>query len=143
MMPSATPMRPSSSWHLLRWAVGILLGAVLLAGCSGFSADEEPLPDRTFTRVLTDLHVASMRTSADTAAPPHLRDSIFAHHNVRAAEFEATLQYYSRRPDRFETLYQTVIDTLQALRFPSQKRSAPRERPDSIRGASQEGDNAP
>ena len=133
-----SPVEPPL-WGLL----GVILGVVLLTGCSGFSVDEEPLPDSTFTRVLTDLHVASMRRSVDIPTSPHLRDSVFAHHNIRESEFETPLRHYSRRPDRFETLYQTVIDTLQALRFPSQRRSAPRERPDSARRPAQDRDRAP
>lgn len=105
--------------------------------------EEEPLPDRTFTRVLTDLHVAAMRRSVDIPTSPHLRDSIFAHHNVQADEFEATLRHYSRHPDQFETLYQTVIDTLQALRYPSQRRSAPREGANADRRSSDNRDRAP
>jgi len=139
-----TVLTPRAPLRLLLWGMaGAILGVVVLTGCSGFSVDEEPLPDSTFTRVLTDLHVASMRRSVDIATPPDLRDSVFAHHNIRASEFEATLRHYSRRPDRFETLYQTVIDTLQALRFPSQRRSAPRERPDSTRRTSQDRRQAP
>jgi len=141
------PPGPHSRHSLIRSSVlgvlGVILGVGALGGCSGFSTEEEPLPDSTFARVLTDLHIASMRTSVDIPTPPHLRDSVFTHHGVRASEFEASLRQYSRHPDRFETLYQTVIDTLQALRYPSQRRSAPEKRPDSLRSAPPDQDKAP
>lgn len=116
-----------------QWGMaGAITGLVLLMGCSGFSAGDEPLPDSTFTRLLTELHMASIRQSQDVATPPHLRDSIFARYNVDPAEFEATLRHYTRRPDRLDAMYQTVIDTLQALRRPDRRRPDSRTIPDSL-----------
>ncbi len=112
-------------------------------GCSGFSAGDEPLPDSTFTRVLTELHVASSRQSQDVATPPSLRDSIFARYDVEPSEFEATLRHYTRRPGRFESMYQTVIDTLQALRRPDRRRPDSRSLPDSLQNRSREAPDAP
>ncbi len=128
----------------LRWGVfGVAIGFGLLMGCSGFSTDDEPLPDSTFTRVLTELHMASSRQSGDTPTPPGLRDSIFARYNVEPSEFEATLRHYTRRPDRFEAMYQTVIDTLQALRYPNRSGTTPQGVPDSIQNRSQGEPDAP
>jgi len=112
------PFRPSPSLfvHLRRGLLGVVLGLGLLAGCSGFSSAEEPLPDSTFTRVLTELHLAESRYTTNKPYPQDLRDSIFARYDVQPSEFDATLEYYSRRPETFGALYQSVIDTIQALR---------------------------
>lgn len=111
----------------------LLLGGVLglLSGCSGFSPDE-PLPDSTFTRVLTEFHLAKARHSIDAPYPSNLRDSIFARYEVHPSEFEATLQYYSRRPKAFETLYRSIIDTLQALQYSGREGGRPGSVPDSV-----------
>jgi hypothetical protein len=110
-----------------------LLVVGLLAGCSGFSPSEDQLPDSTFTQVLTELHLARARAFQDTTAwPIGLRDSIFARHNVQPEAFDATLQHYSRHPKAFETLYQSVVDTLQSLRYTPTRPSRSEESPDSL-----------
>ena len=121
----------------------MVLGLGLLMGCSGFSSNDQPLPDSTFTRVLTELHMASSRQSRDVPTPPGLRDSIFARYDVDPSEFEATLRHYTRRPDRFETMYQTVIDTLQAQRHPNRTRSGTKTIPDSLRKRTGDTPDAP
>lgn len=127
-----------------RWGIfGTVVGLGLLMGCSGFSPSDKPLPDSTFTRVLTELHMASSRHSRDTPTPPGLRDSIFARYNVEPSEFESTLRHYTRRPDRFESMYQTVIDTLQALRYPDRRRSGRQSVPDSVRKRSRDTPDTP
>jgi hypothetical protein len=105
--PSACP----AGWSLLAAALAVCL----LAGCSRFSSDPRPVPDSTFTRLLTELHLAAARRDLDAPYPPDLRDSVLARYGVRKAAFDTTLQYYSRRPEAFKALYQSVIDTLRAL----------------------------
>ncbi|PSQ65453.1 MAG: DUF4296 domain-containing protein [Bacteroidetes bacterium QH_2_64_74] len=120
------------SYALPLWLGEGLLATVcglgLLAGCSGFSSEEAPLPDSTFTRVLTEYHLAKTRYSLDAPYPPGLRDSILARYEVAPSEFDAALNYYSRHPKTFESLYQSVIDTLQALQRPGPGS----ERPDAV-----------
>jgi len=109
--------------------LGVVLGLGLLAGCSGFSSEKAPLPDSTFARVLTELHLAKTRSSIDAPPPPGLRDSILARYDVRPSDFDASLHYYSRHPRDFRTLYQSIIDTLQALEYPERRADLP----DSLR----------
>jgi len=71
------------------------------------------------------------------------RDSILARYDVEPSEFEATLRHYTRRPDRLETMYQTVIDTLQALRRPDRRRPDSRSIPDSLEDRSRKASDAP
>lgn len=118
------------------WAaasLAALLGLGILAGCSGFSSDEKPLPDSTFARILTEIHLADARDAIETPAPPALRDSIFARYNVDSSAFDATLDYYSRHPKAFETLYGSVIDSLQSLQRPEGHRPPREEIRDSLR----------
>ena len=123
--------------------LAVMCGLGLLAGCSGFSPDEEPLPDSTFTRVLTEFHLAKTRHSLDVPYPPGLRDSILARYKVAPSEFDATLDYYSRRPKALEALYQTVIDTLQALQRPGRDNGRPGAVPDSLSRTDPRGRRSP
>lgn len=119
--------RPLSSFlaHLRPSLIGIVVGLGLLTGCSGFSSSEEPLPDSTFTHVLTELHLAKGRYTVDAPYPKGLRDSIFARYDVRSSEFDATLEYYSRHPEAFGILYQSVIDTLQSMQSAARSTGPP------------------
>jgi hypothetical protein len=103
------------------------MGLGLLSGCSGFSSNEKPLPDSTFVGLLTELHLAKARTTIEEPVPPHFRDSLFARHEVDSSAFYNTLAYYSRRPKLFETLYSSVVDTLQSLQHPQKDRPPPNE----------------
>lgn len=95
----------------------IVVGLGLLAGCARFSSERERLPDSTFARVLTELHVVAARHDLDAPVPRGLRDSVFTQYGVSAADFDSTVQYYTRRPEDFKELYQPIIDTLQALQY--------------------------
>lgn len=114
--------------------LGVLVaGSLLVGGCSAFSTGERPVADSTFTRVLTELHLAHTRRSLEGLPPrPNLRDSIFARYDVRPSAFDATLRYYSRRPEALARLYQSVIDTLRA-----RQRAARRPRQDAVDGTSE------
>lgn len=92
---------------------GVLLGS---SGCSLVTSEEPPLADSTFARVLVDLHLTAVRADQFTRLPPAARDSVFAFHDVEPKSFDATLRYYSRHPEDFGALYDTVIDTLNSLR---------------------------
>lgn len=135
----SSPSLVHPGWALL----GVVLGLGLLAGCSSFSSDEKPLPDSTFADVLTELHLASVRQTTDAPYQPGLRDSIFARHDVRPSAFDATLRYYSRHPKAFESLYQSVIDTLRALRFSRRDRTIPESVPDSLYNNKRRGGRSP
>jgi hypothetical protein len=69
------------------------------------------------TVVLTEMHLAAERYNVTESVPPGIRDSIFAHFSVAPADYDATLQYYSRHPEAFETLYNAVVDSLNAARM--------------------------
>lgn len=119
-----------------RLAASVLLGLLFVGavggmGCSALTDDKPPLPDSTFARVLADLHMATARANRFTQMPPSITDSVFAHHGVQREDFDATFRYYTRRPDAFASLYDTVIDTLSALRGRRWDRPADPPPPDS------------
>jgi len=139
MPPSVMPHRSRRRKNARPVAACLLalgLGLALLGGCSGVSSNERPLPDSTFTQVLTEIHLQTARHARETPVPPGLRDSIFARYDVRPAAFEATVRYYSRRPQAFDQLYQSVVDTLKALQRPEGSRTIPDSIEDRRRGRS-------
>lgn len=122
-----SPSGPSIPALLATASLAAVLSLGLLSGCSGFSSNEKPLPDSTFTTMLTELHLAKARTLIEDSVPVDLRDSIFARHGVDSTAFYTTLDYYSRRPKAFEAVYSTVIDTLQSVQHPGSGRPTPQE----------------
>lgn len=109
----------------------VLIGLFAFSGCSPPWNDSPPLTDSTFTRILVDLHLTTARVDRFSELPPGVSDSLFAHHGIRRTDFDATMRYYTRHPSAFESLYDAVIDTLDALQNRRRGRSSPS--PDSMR----------
>lgn len=124
-------MLPSWKQAILPLLLCLVMGGSVLLGACSLTEEEPPLPDSTFSRVLVDFHLLSARKRRPEPLPAGLNDSLLAHHGVKRSDFEATLQYYTRRPDAFASLYDSVIDTLKALK--SRRRSSPAGIPDSVR----------
>lgn len=100
---------------LLGTATLLVLGALSLPGCSSLTSERPPLPDSTFTRVLVETHLMTARSRLNRAFPPSLPDSILHRYDVQQDDIDATLRYYSERPAAFASLYNGVIDTLNAI----------------------------
>jgi len=114
-MPCRMRSSPNPATGLL--AAVLLAGALIgSSGCSLVTGEAPPVADSTFTRVLVDLHMTTVRADQFTRLPPAATDSVLAFHNVQREAFDATLRYYSRHPETFGSLYDTVIDTLNSLR---------------------------
>lgn len=112
----------------------LMTAGLAASGCSSFGDRDPPLPDSTFSRVLVDFHLTTARADRFTRPPPGVTDSVFAAHDIRKEAFDETLRYYARHPDAFSSLYDAVIDTLNALQSRRWMRSpATQALPDSIR----------
>lgn len=111
-----------------------LLFALGLAACSPFTPGDPPVADSTFRRVLVELHLTTARSEHQDTIPKGLPDSILRRYDVRREDFDATLRHYSRHPDAFESLYDGVIDTLNALQNRIRQIQSPSQSPipDSI-----------
>ncbi|MFO8100365.1 MAG: DUF4296 domain-containing protein [Salinibacter sp.] len=106
-----------------------LVAALWLSGCSVVSSDRPPLPDSTFAQMLVESHLMTARARQDRAFPAALPDSIITRYEAAPGDFDATLRYYSERPEEFAALYDGVIDTLNAI----QRRQSSRSVPDTTR----------
>lgn len=104
-----------------------LIGAVLLGGCSSFTAEEPPMADSTLVRVLTEFHLASAREQIQNdSSLVGLRDSILSTYGVTEAELQSAIDYYDERPGAYESLYGAVLDSLNA--YQSELRRPPGSR---------------
>ncbi len=105
-----------------------LVALPLLSGCSSFSSSSPPLPDSTFSRLMTEMHLLSARASREPGLPAGIQDSVLQRYDVDPKAFDAALRYYSRRPARLDALYDGVVDTLNALEQRSRYRgTAPKD----------------
>jgi len=100
---------------LIRTLSLLILGAGVLLSCCPFSGEEPPLPDRTFTQVLVEMHVHQARSKVDSLPSRLHADSLLHTYGVSRSDFRETLRYYSSRPEAFSSIYETVIDTLSAV----------------------------
>lgn len=111
--------QPAFAGRVGRLLVPLLLCAMValssLTACSSFSSSSPPIPDSTFTLLLTEMHLLSARGTRDGQLPAGVPDSILRRYGVEPDAFDATLRYYSRRPARLDALYDGVVDTLNAL----------------------------
>ncbi len=120
-------MLPSWKQALLPALLCLLVGSSLLFGACSVASQDPPLSDSTFSRILVDIHLLSARKARPASLPAGLYDSLLTHQGVQREDFRATLQYYTRHPDAFSSLYNNVIDTLKAIT--SRRRYGPSSSP--------------
>lgn len=127
----------------------LLLSALLglpgvFSACSPVSLNDPPLPDSTFSRLLVEMHLLSARAEREGRLPPGVEDSLLSRYGVEPQAFEATLRYYSRRPEQLNALYDSVVDTLSALEKRSRyEETAPSNRPRAQDPSSETGTSTP
>lgn len=61
------------------------------------------------------MHLVKGRAQLPGALPLEFPSRVLQRNQVTRAEFDATMQYYSRHPAAFESLYNGVVDTLSAV----------------------------
>ncbi|MFW5973368.1 MAG: DUF4296 domain-containing protein [Bacteroidota bacterium] len=71
------------------------------------------MADSAFVNLLTDLHLENARLAHDTSATKvSRRDSILTAHWTTEPELEATLRYYSTRPNEYLEIYDEVLSQI-------------------------------
>ncbi len=108
-----------------RYWLGWLCCAGLLACQPPESGVEKPknlIPPDKMAAALTEIHVAEARVgrmglgSADSTELvfKRLRQQIFARQHIDTATFSKSYTYYVAHPNKLETVYKIVVDTLEA-----------------------------
>ena len=127
--PRSSPTRLTlSRLTLSRWlhlGVAAVLASGVLLSCSALSSDDPPLSEEAFQHVLIELHLWSARAELQDSVSNARRDSIFEAAGTTEDDFQATLRYYTQRPERLEAIYDRTLHSLQALRGRLRERSLP------------------
>jgi len=117
MSPDAMFWKPFAS------ALGtgiVLITSMSMSGCG--LDDEPPLPvaDTTMVSVLLDLHLlrarSTYRDTVSSDAFERQREAVLTRYGMDDTQLEAAIEAYIRRPDAYENVYGTVIDSLNAVR---------------------------
>tara|TARA_B100000700_G_C15025020_1_gene847711 strand:+ start:334 stop:666 length:333 start_codon:yes stop_codon:yes gene_type:complete len=99
----------------------LLVSIVLLFSCSNENntSKESIISKYTFTGILKNIHEIEaeyeLTKSKDVNAKNRLvikYDSLFKVSDISKEDFEASLNYYSSRPDELEEMYTSIIDEI-------------------------------
>lgn len=95
--------------------------SIILLSCSG-KKTKYLIPEKKMVTLLVDMHVADAMGLDYTLSQRQLRiDSatlyggIFEKHGVTKKQFDSTVSYYTKRPDRLSKLYDKVTSSLSKL----------------------------
>jgi len=106
---------------------------ILLLSCERLSKKDH-LPSKVMAKVLTDINIAEaysteVKDSLHRAPNTKNIDSlaryykdIFAHYNITAGQFTASMKWYESHPQEMDSLYQNVITSLPVLDSMSKKK---------------------
>ncbi len=80
------------------------------------------IPEKKLVQVLIDVHLADgigltvpYSGQGQVVDSASLYDAVFRKHNINRAMFDSTLAFYTRRPDRLQTLYGKVNNHLSKM----------------------------
>ncbi len=99
----------------------LIVLVALLAGSCRRAPDELPagiLPPARMTDVLVDFHLAQARWQAESlvdtrgAGKAAYYKDVLDRHRISWADFKASMDYYTRRPDELTEIYNAVIELL-------------------------------
>ncbi len=95
--------------------------SIIIFSCSG-TKKKYLIPEKEIIPLLVDMHIADAMGLDYTITQNQLRtDSaalygwIFEKHGVTKMQFDSTMSYYSRHPDRLNKVYEKVISSLSKL----------------------------
>jgi len=106
--------------YINKYFIWFLLSIVLLS-CSGIKK-KYLIPENKMVPLLVDMHIADAIGLDYTLGQKQLRiDStalygwIFEKHEVTKMQFDSTMSYYAKHPDRLNKIYEKVISSLSKL----------------------------
>ncbi len=106
----------------MRATVFILI-AMLFTSCSLFETKEEGIIDKDkFVDVLVDIHFADAvivvkgyRHTNDSARIDLFYDDVLKKHNISRKELDKTIDFYVKRIDDYDNLYDQVLEKLKIM----------------------------
>ena len=89
---------------------------------SGSNPPENLIDDDIFISILVDMHIAnsqSLKPSEDGMQPKRnlylMHDYIFTKHEIVRADYDSTVSYHMKFPDRYAKLYESVLNQLSKI----------------------------
>jgi len=99
--------------------LGFFVLLVVISSCSVFNRHKEVLDDEQFAQVLADIHLADAvlvekgySIVNDSAKIKMYYRDIFKKNNISAAQFDTTLKYYTVHADKYDLVYDKVLEIL-------------------------------
>ncbi len=112
--------------HLPINLIKMALFTLALTGCNrndDFSqVPPHILPIDSFAQIMTDFAIAESATNMNIGNQPVFRlDTAYAfnpvqEHGISRARLDSSMAFYARHPERYEKVYQIVLDNLNALK---------------------------
>ncbi len=92
-------------------AAYFLIMISMLIGCD----KKQPIPEEKFIEVYSDLVIAQdTSTTQNKLQRDSIQQMVFSRYNVSHDEYEKTTEFYSSNPEKWETFFNKVIDSLEA-----------------------------
>ncbi len=108
---------------MMRIVFSLLAGLFFFGACSPAKVD--PIPPKQFTRILTDMQLATAyfgRNAYSYIPPPDSQNyymAVVAHHGFTPEEFDRTIAYYSRHPKQFDRVLEDVKRRIARMEGPA------------------------
>ena len=90
-------------------------------------SDEKVIDEDKFILVYADLIIAQ-DTSKSSAETDSIKQLVFSRHNITDNEYENTIDYYNRDPERWEEFFNKAIAHVESLRKETRPDSLKREK---------------
>jgi len=109
-------MRINKNWVLLLFCLSFF------AGCSKNTTNDSIIDEDAFVDVLVDIHLADAtlvvkgyKTITDSTTIRLFYNDILVKHNVTQKQIQNTLEYYAKKPKRFDDIYKQVSEKIVKL----------------------------
>lgn len=105
--------------HLRKISLALLL-ALLIPAC----ADKPPIPEEKFVEFYIRLQLIDTQYGANAALQKEKVDSLMTAFEISKDEFDSTMSWYGRKPERWERFFSEVNRKLAGMKpdFVKQKR---------------------
>jgi hypothetical protein len=100
----------------------VLCTLILISSSCSNSSKSGRIPESTIIKILADIHIAdaisfstkyrNMYRNNDSVT---YYDHLFAKYNVTRVQFDSTISWYSGNPDKYDQLYDKVLDRLNRM----------------------------
>src|SRR5664279_5624727 len=102
--------------------LGVILACLIITISCSRSGKKDRIPDKELVKILADIHIADAISFSAKYRDQFINndsisyfDKLFAKYHVTRAQFDSTIAWYSGNPDKYELLYDKVLDRLNRM----------------------------